>query len=324
MAGRNRLLHTLKYLWEYTDEEHPVTIADILKHLDSMGIHADRKTVASDLQTLLDSGFDIVCTRLRQNHYFVGSRNLELAELKMIVDAVQAAKFISKSKSLRLIEKVSSMGSTYQAEQLKRRLYVKGKAKTTNEKVHYTVDLLHTAIQSETAVEFQYIEYTPDKEKSLKHNGQMYRLSPYDLVWNNDSYYVFGWSESHSKVVKFRVDRMHQPKESKAAYRPRPDTYDIEDICEQVFMMYDGKPSIVTLRCANELMKVIIDRFGEDVKTERLDASSFSAEVEVSASPTFYAWLFTYGGKLQILSPQSIKDEYIRQIENTLAEELKK
>ncbi|MBQ9117050.1 MAG: WYL domain-containing protein, partial [Clostridia bacterium] len=308
----------------YTDEEHPTTIADIQKHLITLDIHANRKTVAADMQMLLDSGFDIVQARLRQNQYFIGSRNLELAELKMIVDAVQAAKFISESKSLRLIEKVSAMGSTYQAEQLKRRLYVKGKAKTTNEAVHYTVDLLHAAIQSETAVEFQYIEYTPDKEKSLKHNGQIYRLSPYDLVWNNDSYYIFGWSESHGKVVKFRIDRMYQPKESTAAFHPRPDTYDIEDICEQVFMMYDGKPCTVTLRCANEMMKVIIDRFGEDVKTARLDADSFSAEVEVSASPTFYAWLFTYGGKLQILSPQSIKDEYIRQIRDVLAEELKK
>jgi len=324
MANQMRLFHIIQYLWDNTDEEHPASIVDILSYLEQHGIYTNRKTVASDLQMLIDSGLDIVRSRLRQNQYFLASRSMELAELKMIVDAVQAAKFISEKKSMQLIEKVSALGSRYQAEQLKRRLYVKGKVKTTNEAVHYTVDLLHTAIQNETAVEFQYYEYSPEKEKTLKHNGQVYLLSPYDLVWNNDSYYIFGWSENHGKVVKFRIDRMYQPNPSKSEYHPRPDTYDIEDICEQVFMMYDGNPCTVTLRCANDMMKVIIDRFGEDVKTEKLDEAHFSAEVEVSASPTFYAWLFTYSGKLQILSPQNIKDEYILQLQGTLDAETEK
>jgi len=321
MANQIRLLHILKYLWDNTDDEHPTSIADILPYLEQHGIYTNRKTVASDLQMLIDSGLDIVRSRLRQNQYFLATRSMELAELKMIVDAVQAAKFISERKSVQLIEKVSALGSRHQAEELKRRLYVKGKAKTTNERVHYTVDLLHTAIQKESPVEFEYYEYTPEKEKVLKHNGYTYLLSPYDLVWNNDSYYVFGWSEKHGKVAKFRVDRMHQSREAQAEYHLRPDTYDIEDICEQVFMMYDGSPCTVTLRCANDMMKVIVDRFGEDVKTKKLDEAHFSAEVEVSASPTFYAWLFTYGGRLHILSPRHIKDEYIRQIEETLSSE---
>ena len=321
MADKNRPLHILKYLWDHTDEEHPATIVEILSHLESSGIHTNRKTVASDLQALQESGFDLIHSRSRQNKYFIGSRRFELAELKMIIDAVQAAKFISQGKSLSLIDKVSTLASPHQAEQLKRRLYVEGKAKTTNEQVHYAVDILHAAIQRETTVEFQYIEYTPEKKKSLKHGGQVYHLSPYDLVWNNDSYYIFGWSESHGKVVKFRVDRMHQPKESAAAFHPRPDTYDIEDICEQVFMMYDGKPCTVTLRCANEVMKAIVDRFGEDVKTAILDEGHFSAEVEVSASPTFYSWLFTYGGRIRILSPSAVKDEYIRHLQETLQAE---
>ena len=161
----------------------------------------------------------------------------------------------------------------------------------------------------------------PASAMLVEAKDKVYLLSPYDLVWNNDSYYVFGWSEKHGKVAKFRVDRMHQSREAQAEYHLRPDTYDIEDICEQVFMMYDGSPCTVTLRCANDMMKVIVDRFGEDVKTKKLDEAHFSAEVEVSASPTFYAWLFTYGGRLHILSPRHIKDEYIRQIEETLSSE---
>lgn len=126
MADKNRPLHILKYLWDHTDEEHPAIITDILAHLEGCGIHTNRKTVASDLADLQDSGFDVVCNKSRQNQYFIGSRSLELAELKMIVDAIQAAKFISESKSLTLIEKVSSLASPHQAEQLKRRLYVEG------------------------------------------------------------------------------------------------------------------------------------------------------------------------------------------------------
>lgn len=310
MAEKNRPLHILKYLWDHTDEEHPAIITDILAHLGECGIQTNRKTVASDLVDLQESGFDIVCYRSRQNKYFIGSRSLELAELKMIVDAVQAAKFISESKSMALIEKVSALASPHQAEQLRRRLYVEGKAKTTNENVNYTVDLLQSAIQSQTAVEFQYIEYTPTKEKILKYDGYTYRLSPYDLVWNNDSYYILGWSEKHKKIVKFRVDRMYRPKPSTAVYHPQPEDYDIKKYCEQVFLMYDGQRCVVKLRCDNCLMKTIVDRFGEDVETAVYDDSSFTVEAEIAVSPTFYSWVFNYGGKIQILEPQNIKNEY--------------
>lgn len=310
MADKNRPLRILKYLWDHTDEEHPAIITDILTHLENCGIHTNRKTVASDLADLQDSGFDLVCNKSRQNKYFIGSRSLELAELKMIVDAIQAARFISESKSTALIEKISSLASPYQAEQLKYRLYVEGKAKTTNETVNYTVDLLQSAIQSQMAVEFQYIEYTPRKEKVLKNDGYTYQLSPYDLVWNNDCYYVFGWSEKHDKVVKFRVDRMYHPKISLPNYHPRPDDYDIQEYCEQVFMMYDGTRSKVKLKCDNALMKVIVDRFGEDVDTQLIDESSFIVTAEIAASPTFFSWVFNYGGKMQILEPESVREKY--------------
>lgn len=318
MADKNRPLHILKYLWDHTDEEHPAVITDILAHLEDAGIHTNRKTVASDLADLQDSGFDVVCIKSRQNKYFIGSRSLELAELKMIVDAVQAAKFISQNKSVALIERLSALGSPFQADQLKRHLYVEGKPKTTNEAVYYTVDLLHNVIQREKTVKFQYIEYTATKEKSLKHNGCYYTLSPYDLVWNNDCYYILGWSDRHQKVVKFRVDRMYKPVESTAAFHPRPEDYDIEDYCEHVFMMYDGTPCTVELLCENSLMKTMIDQFGEDVKTSIVDDQHFLAEVEVSTSPTFYSWVFTYGGKVKIQAPADIKDEYREQLKKAL------
>lgn len=318
MINKNRALYIFKFLWENTDEEHPAIIKEILEHLESKGIHSNRKTVAADLSELQESGFDIVCNKSRQNQYFIGNRGLELAELKTIVDAVQAAKFISPAKSRSLIERLASLGSPHQADQLKRNLYVDGKVKTNNESVYYTVDLLHNAIQNQKVVAFQYIEYTQKKKKVLKHNGQKYYFSPYDLVWNNDAYYVFGWSDGneHDKVVKFRVDRMESPYETELAFHEKPQEYNIEKFCKRVFSMYDGEEECtVTLRCDNSVMKDIIDRFGEGVKTSALDDNSFLAEVTVSVSQTFFAWIFAYAGKIRISGPQKVKADFLKQIE---------
>ena len=318
MTAKDRAIYILKYLWEYSDETHPATTNDIIEHLASFGIVTTRKTVTEDIVELQSSGIDIVCNRSRQNEYFIGTRHLEFAELKLLVDAVQAAKFLSTKKSMELIGKLSSLASPHQGDLLKRSLYVDGKAKTENEKVFYSVDTLYTAIQTEKAVTFKYIEYTAEKKQVYKHNGQTYVLSPYDMVWCNDTYYVFGWSESHGKVVKFRVDRMCRPTLSDKLYRPKPENYDISFFCRKVFSMYDGQLCTVELKCESSIMKDIIDRFGEDVQTRPYDCRHFTATVEVSVSPTFYAWVFTYGEKVEILSPQAVREEYAKRLKTAL------
>jgi len=307
---KNRPLYIFKYLWDQTDELHPATIADILTHLQSVGITSNRKTVSADILALQDSGFDVVSNKSRQNQYFVGSRYLEPPEVKLLVDAVSAAKFISQKKSMALIAKLSEIAGPYQSEVLTRKLYVDGKAKTSNELVYYIVDLLHNAIHEEQAVNFRYFEYTADKQKVFKHSGQVYEFSPYDLLWNNDSYYVFGWSESHGKIIKFRVDRMEMPKLSQQPFQARSADYNITEYCKQVFSMYEGDLCEVRLLCENSLMKSIVDRFGESVKTKPHDDTAFIAEVNISASHTFYSWVFTYGNKIKIVAPKEIAAEY--------------
>ena len=316
MAMKQRPLLIFQYLWDNTDEDHPVTIKEIISYLDKNGIHTNRRTVALDLISLQESGFDIICNRSVQNQYFIGNRRLETAELKTIIDAILAAKFISPSKTKSLIDRLSSLASPYQADQLKRNLYVEGKIKTWNESVYYTVDLLQQAIQNERAVTFQYIEYTPRKEKILKHQGQWYVFSPYDLVWDDEAYYVFGWSEgsNHNKIVKFRVDRMVKAKETIKTYHKKPDDYNISVICRRVFSMYDGEDRAVTLKCSNEVMKDIIDRFGESVKTRINDNNTFLAEVDVAVSPTFFAWIFAFDGKIIIMEPDDVRDSFDRKI----------
>ena len=317
MTNPNRPLTILQYLWDHTDESHPAIITELLAYLESRGIHANRKTVATDIRDLQEAGWDIICNRGRQNQYFIGDRGLELPELKLIIDAVQAARFISPHRTEGILEKLTRMASPSDREEL-RRLFVQGKAKTTNEAVLYTIDLLHTAIRQGQAVKFQYLEYTSQKEKVPKHGGQLYCLSPYDLVWDSDRYYVVGWSESHGKVVKFRVDRMLRPDLSQKEFHTPPADYDVEVYFRQVFQMYDGEPCQVTLRCAGNLMKQVIDRFGEDVLTRDLGDGAFEARVDLSASPTFYAWVFTFGGDIQIEGPENVREAYQQMLQNCL------
>lgn len=307
---KNRALLIYKYLMEQSDEAHPKSTREIQAYLSGLGVAAGRKTIAADMEQLLEAGYDVVCSRSRQNQYFIGARAFELAELKLLVDAVQAARFISQHRSAQLIEKLTALASPYEAEALHRQLYVEGRVKTGNEQVFYAVDMLYTALREGRQVTFQYREYAPDRSSVLKHNGQWYFLSPYDLVWSCDSYYVCGWSESHGKVATFRVDRMHRLSLTDRPAAARPEHYDISALCRQAFLMYDAGAVTVKLRCRNDTMKAIIDRFGEQAKTRPCGKDHFIVEAAVSPGPTFFAWIFNYAGGLRILSPQSVADGY--------------
>lgn len=307
---KDRLLFLLEQLNRETDEEHPVTIAEIIERLNAEGFTATRKTVAKDIDTLLAHGVDVVCNKGRQNQYFIGDRVFEVPELVMLVDAVQAAKFISVKWSQTLIAKLAALTSEHQADKLGRQLYVDKQIKSANDKVIYTVDLLQTAIQSKQQMTFQYFEYTAAKKKMLKHDGQVYQFSPYTLLWNNDSYYALGYSESHGKIVKFRVDRMAAPRLTGESAVPRPKDFRVETYAKSVFQMFDEETRTVTLRCENSLMKSIIDRFGTKVKTTIADAESFTADVEVSVSPTFFGWVVGFGGKMDIVYPRDVSERF--------------
>lgn len=307
---KSRLLFLLELLNRETDEEHPITVAEIISRLNAEGFSANRHTVVSDINTLMAHGVDVVCNKSRQNYYFIGERHFEIPELTLLVDAVQAARFIPAKQSKNLIAKLSALVSVHQSNSLNRQLYVDKHIKSVNEKVLITVDLLQTAIQTKTQVTFQYFEYTASKKKVLKHGGQVYEFSPYALLWNNDSYYALGYSASHGKVVKFRVDRMASPKRTELPAVPKPKDFRVEVYAKSVFSMYDEETRTVTLECENRLMKSIIDRFGTKVKTAIIDEKYFSVEVEVSVSPTFFGWVVGFGGKMNISAPEDIRNKY--------------
>lgn len=306
--SQQALLLLRQYLHQHTDEQHPVSVTDILAFWQQHGIQAGRKSVYTDIELLQNVGMDIVCVKSSQNKYFVGQRLFELPELKLLVDAVESSRFITEKKSTALIKKLGHLTSTAQAEQLNRRIYMGGTPKPENESIYYNVDTIHNAVQKKQQITFQYFEYTPKKEKILKHDGYKYRFSPYAMIWNRDCYYAVGWSEKHGKIAQFRVDRMTAVEPLEQAAVQTPD-FDPAEYVRKVFGMYPDDLCTAKLLCDNEVMRSVIDRFGENVQTETVDEQHFRATVEVAPSPPFFSWVFTFSGKIRIVSPAAVLEE---------------
>ena len=300
----NRTLQLFSYLWIHTDETNPATAEELRAYLQSRGIPIkDVRTIRGDISDLASFGIDIVEQRKQQYQYFIGIRHFEAPEVKLLVDAVQSARFITTKKSKALIEKLSAFVGPSQADILNRQLYVDQRAKADNEGIYITVDRIQTAIAQKRQIEFQYYEYLPTKKKQLKHGGLAYELSPYAMLWNNNSYYVAGYSTRHGKIVKYRLDRIERLEILDESQIPPADDFDVSDFFSQEFSMLDGTPCEVTLLCENALMNSIIDRFGEDVETHIANSTHFMVKATVDLSDTFYGWVFSSAGRMKIVDP---------------------
>ena len=272
----SKILLILKYLWENTDEENTVSIADIIRHLSEHGFSSDRKTVAKYIDTLTDFGIDIVKIRKTQNRYFIGTRHFEAPEVKLLIDAVQSSRFITKQKSKELIKKLSAFVAPNQAAVLKRHLYFDSRVKTNNEAIYITSDSIQTAIVEKKKISFQYFDYSIDGKQKLRHHGEKYLVSPFDLIWSNDTYYLVGFHDKKEIVAKFRVDRIKNLIVTGIKAVPKPKDYSVAEFFLQEFSMLHGDKCIVTLLCQNDLINSIIDRFGVDVKTTVVDDNHFT------------------------------------------------
>lgn len=323
MEKKSRILYIKRYLETQTDEEHPATLKDILTHLEKEGIKADRRAVSADIDLLIESGVDIVRNTGRQHEYFCGGNHFELPEIKLLIDAVQASRFITAQKSDALISKLSAHASIHQSEQLNRHIYVDKQIKSNNEQAYLVVDKLHAAINSGTRVRFKYYEYSPTREKIYKHDGQIYEFSPYCLIWNGDHYYAAGYSKHHNKVITFRVDRIAGLCMTDKPAVPRPYGFDMAFYARSVFQMYDGPVSDITLLCENRHMKTIVDRFGEDVQTTIADEDHFTASVQVAISPTFFGWVFSFCGGIRVIAPEEAAAGYCALITHAAENPLK-
>ena len=310
--GKVRMLRILELLRNETDEQHPISTAEIERTLrERWGLETYRITIQKDIAALCAAGYEIETIRSTQNKYYLAGRLFELPELKLLVDAVESSKFITERKSETLVRKLTSLASTNEAGQLRRNISIADRIKANNEQIYYIMDALNDAINSQRKVRFHYFEYNGGKQRSLKNGGEPYVLSPYTLTWNGDFYYVVGWSDKHGKVATFRVDRIFDvPVLLPDKAVPKPKQYSIGDFAEKAFQLFDSEHARVELLCENAMMGTVLDHFGEKVRTRRVDDRHFAVTAEVSVSPTFFAWVFEFGGKIKIIAPQSVKNAY--------------
>lgn len=320
METKPRILYLLRILEQYTDEEHPLTTKQLIDKLqDEYGISAHRTTLTKDIAALQEFGVDIVTVHSTQSKYFIGSRKFELPELKLLIDAVESSRFITAKKSESLIRKIHTLTSQGQVSKLRRNNYVVDRIKPDNEQIYYIVDTINDAINEGKQISFQYYDYSGLKKKVLKNKGEIYKLSPYKLIWSGDYYYVIGYSEKKGKVINFRVDRIAAaPTILSENAIPVPKDFDLENFTKEVFFMFSGDEVEVDLQCDNSLMKTMIDRFGENVKTLAYDMTSFRLITEVSVSPTFFGWVFGFDGKVKILGPKNVKEQYYKMISEAM------
>lgn len=275
-------------------------------------ISMHRTTLPKDIAALREAGAEIIEVRARDKKYFLADRIFEVAELKLLIDAVESSKFISERKSEELTDKLIALSSVGTADRLKRNSLNAGRIKSENEKSYYIVDAVNDAINSGKRISFYYTDIDMNKQKVMKNGGEPYILSPYSLLWNGDYYYLIGYNHGREQINTFRVDRIdRQPEILEDEIQPMPDDFSLETYARMVFRMYDTEEAVeVTLYCEKPLMKHVIDQFGMDVETEIVDENGFIVHAEVCASPTFYRWVFGWNGKMKILAPDTVLDEY--------------
>ena len=302
---KSRMMVLARMFYEKTDQEHPMTGQQILEYLREHGAPANEKTLRGDIQLLQDLGLDIVKVVSRPNLYFWGDREFELTELRLLTDAVASSRFITEKKSRELAKKLSCLCSENQRRELRRNIHATNRVKSENEDIYYSVNAINEAITRRRKIAFRYTEFSADLEQVFRGDGEEYVLSPYALLWNEDFYYVVGWSDKHGNVSVFRADRVWQPRMLEEKAVRRPDGFKLEDYSKPVFDMFEGYDRVpVTLEVRNDLAKYIVDRFGTKLETERAGGDRFRVTVEVSLSPPFYGWVFQFGSGVRILAPE--------------------
>ncbi len=312
-----KLYRLAQIMLEKTDDDHYITMPEILSALGAYGITADRRSIYTDLRDLEELGIAVEGEPVgNRYHYHVVSRPFELPELKLLVDAIQSSKFITERKTNALIKKLEQLVSRYEAMKLQRQVYVSGRIKTMNESIYYTVDAIHNAISEDRKIRFQYFQWNVKKEMELRHNGAWYHISPWGLSWDNENYYLVGYDSDAGKIKHYRVDKMlHiQMSEERREGKEPLKKLDMADYEKKSFGMFGGKEQEVKLLVANNLAGVVIDRFGKDVMLIPKDEEHFTVNVDVHISDQFLGWVFSLGEGVKILGPDEVVERMKKEI----------
>ena len=303
-----KIFYILDYLQKNSHQEHPVRASELQDMLHQQhNIDCDRKTIYSDIAALQDYGVDIVSLPGKGGGYYIASRNFELPELKLLIDAVQSSRFLTEKKSRELIEKLCSQCSVYDARLMRRDVLVSGRVKSMNETIYYNVDTIQDAIAENRQICFRYFDYGLDGKRQYRNRD--YQASPYGLCQDHENCYLLAHSPRHG-ATSYRVDRMSDIRLSEEARIPCPELTGkaLVEHANRLFQMYSGRTADVKLRFHRSLINVVIDRFGRDTMLIPDDEEHFVFTVNVAVSPMFLSWVIGFGSKAKILYPQSVVD----------------
>ena len=328
MPNKDRLLVLLQTLQKNSDDETALSTADILAALEAEGHDCSIRTLRRDVKSLQDCGYEIEIREKTEGgytRYAWMDREWSQPELQILVDAVSAAQFIPQARSEELIRKLSGMAGPSHKQELVPQFLISERVKAKNKDMIYTVQAIRRAIEQNKKISFRYLQYNTNKEQVPKHEGmpeEEYVVSPYATVWNNDRYYLVGWSDKRQKVAVFRIDRMKVPNILRKKRVSAPEDFDVRDYTDKVFMMYGGPEEKVTLKCKTEILDQVIDRFGDGIELKNVSRGMFEVTVPVSLSTTFYSWVFQYVGKMRILEPEYVREKYAGYLEMAMDEAL--
>lgn len=317
-----RTLRTMQLLLEKTDEDHVLSAQGIMDILErQFGMTTDRKSIYNDIELFQEFGLDVVRQKGSNPGYYIGSRDFELPELKLLVDAVQSSKFITAKKSAELIEKLKKLTNEEHAKQLQRQVYINGRLKTENETIYYSVDDIHSAIYHNRQIKFRYAEWTTSAKQQLKRNGDFYIVSPWALVWDDAYYYLIAFEQAADCIKYFRVDKMRDMAILEEARQGSEqfESFDIAEFAKKTFGMFHGEDKRVTFVCKNKMIGVVIDRFGKDIRIMKEDEEHVRFSAVVTLSPQFYGWLTGVGTDIQIKEPKAVKEEYLKYMQEVLS-----
>ena len=317
---KQKMLYIKSMLERETDREHGLSIADLIARLKEMGIDAERKSIYDDIECLRASGMDIKMSRGKRFAYYLDSRPFETAELKLLVDAVQVAKALTAEQSRQLIKKIEMLTGIHEAKKLNRHVVIQGRTKTVNEDVYKAIDAIHEAILENKKIRFAYFEWTVEKKKLFRRGGDFYEISPWALAWNDEQYYLVAYDSNSAMIRHYRVDKMVDvtvTDETREGQEHFSD-FQIDAYSNRVFGMFSGDERRVSLECDNDMIGVILDRFGEDVMVIPCGKNAFRVTVTVAVSTWFFSWLFGFQNKIRIVSPEDVREQYREKIIKTL------
>lgn len=323
-----KLYYLYKIMVEKTDENHGLTMSEILAELSEKGIESERKSIYRDFKVFTDAmGIEVVGVKVGNNYYYhIGQKQFELAELKLLVDAVQSSKFITEKKSNELIKKITDFASVHEAEELKRQVHVQGRIKTMNESIYYNVDEIHNAINKNSQITFKYMQWGINKKLVAKKTEddseiKVYNVSPWALAWDDENYYLIAFDHVEQKIKHYRVDKMDkihitgEKREGKAEFND----FDPGRYAKKNFGMFAGETRRVEIEFPENMVGVFIDRFGKEILIAKSDKEGFYRTfVEVAVSRQFFGWTFALGPDVSIIGPEDVVKEYKKVLKDTL------